>query len=397
MLEKLERKPLDFTSFPSIIRDMAENNSDAAAIIDELIELKGETISLSTLILLDDINIRGIQLYDLYKMCDQDIEKFYNKIINITKDDILSLNKISAPLCFYKAIFEGTSEDRKKDPQKYIFKDEEREKYTNNKSDNTAIEKDLYPAITEKEALDIIESNGFICGYRKEYVDNNHNSEIYRVFYNDLGDILYTTSLENKDIFLWQDAKLSTLYQKDGKHINYLIELKDHPFKVYNDFLNQHNEHIQDCDLMPIIKTIKGIQYLEHYPKYTSCIIASIYDLLSFEHTYQELDDGLRKIYKPLLECASDKAYDEIIKHLNSDDGIEIANDLQNILGYNLSKTKLIAAKERFCEAHGHEVNRAKKRFLSKLFSDDPYTKDINSKIIDVLKHDVDKIAPDLF
>lgn len=397
MLVKLERKPLDFTSFPNVIRDMSEDNSDAAAVIDELIELKGETTSLATLILLDDMNIRGTQLYDLYKMCGQDIDKFYDKIINITKDDISSLNKMSAPLCIYKAIFEGTSEDRTKYPQHYIFKDEEREGYTSHKPKDIAVGKDLYPSISQEEALEIIKSNGFICGYKKEYVDENHNGEIYQVFYNDLGDILYTTSLENKDIFLWQDAKLSTLYQKDGKNINYLIELKDHPFKEYHEFLKKHNERIQDVDLMPIIKTIKSIQYLEHFPKYTSCITASIYDLLSFEQTYQEFDNGLKEIYRPLLECASNKAYDEIMSHLNSDDGIEIANDLQNVLGYSLSKTKLIAAKERFCKAHGHKVNHAKKRFLSKLFSDDPYTQDINNRIIEVLKHDVDKIAPDLF
>ena len=110
----IEREMLDFSSLPNIIRLMIEDNSDAATVIDKLIELKGESKALATLILLDDMNIRGIQLSILYKMCNQDIETFYETVINITKDDIELLNRTSAPLCVYKAIFEGTSEDRKK-------------------------------------------------------------------------------------------------------------------------------------------------------------------------------------------------------------------------------------------------------------------------------------------
>ena len=117
--------------------------------------------------------------------------------------------------------------------------------------------------------------------------------------------------------------------------------------------------------------------------------------LLTFETTYQELDNGLKKIFAPLLEIASDLAYDEIINHLNADDGIEIATNLQNILGYSLSKSKLLKAKDRFCEAHGYKTNTEKKRFVSKLMSDDPYTKDMNHRIINVLKHDIEKVTSD--
>ena len=59
MLKKIERKILDFTSLPNVIQNMIEDSAEAASVIDELIELKGETNSLATLILLDDMNIRG--------------------------------------------------------------------------------------------------------------------------------------------------------------------------------------------------------------------------------------------------------------------------------------------------------------------------------------------------
>lgn len=389
----IERETLDFSSLPNIIRLMIEDNSDAATVIDKLIELKGESNALATLILLDDMNIRGIQLSILYKMCNQDIETFYETVINITKDDIELLNRTSAPLCVYKAIFEGTSEDRKKYPNKYIFTNVERENYTKNKEKNNAVEKDLYPTITIEEALKIIKNKGFKCGYKTEYINDNHIKEVYWIFYNKLGDILYTNSLENKNIFLWKDSKLNVVRSKDNNNINYVIELKDHPFETYDRLLtNSHNKLNEDMNLIPIIKTIKGIKYTEKNPNYSSCVTALIYDLLSFEQIYNELDEGLKAIYKPLLEQASDKAYDEIINHLNADDGIEIATNLQNILGFNLSKSKLLAAKDRFCKARGHETNNSKKKFLSRLVSDDPYTKDMNHRIIEVLTKDIETI-----
>ena len=388
-----EREMLDFSSLPNIIRLMIEDNSDTATVIDKLIELKGESNALATLILLDDMNIRGIQLSILYKMCNQDIETFYETVINITKDDIELLNRTSAPLCVYKAIFEGTSEDRKKYPNKYIFTNVERENYTKSKEKNNTVEKDLYPTITIEEALKIIKNKGFKCGYKMEYINDNHIKEVYWIFYNKLGDILYTNSLENKNIFLWKDSKLNVVRSKDNNNINYVIELKNHPFETYDRLLtNSHNKLNEDMNLIPIIKTIKGIKYIEKNPNYSSCVTALIYDLLSFEQIYNELDEGLKAIYKPLLEQASDKAYDEIINHLNADDGIEIATNLQNILGFNLSKSKLLAAKDRFCKARGHETNNSKKKFLSRLVSDDPYTKDMNHRIIEVLTKDIETI-----
>ena len=384
-----ERKELDFSSFPNVIKVMIEENANAASIIDELIELKGERNSLAALILLDDMNIRGVQLDSLYQMCNQNIETFYKTVISITKDDINRLNQKTSPICIYKAVFKGTSKDRKMNPEKYIFTDEEREKHFKNKENNYTVEKDLYPSINIENALKIIENKGFICGYKKEYINNHNEKEVYRVFYNSLGDILYTTSLENKNIFLWKDAKLNVTLEDNQ---NYIIELKDHPFKTYKETSkNKHNRSKNNLTL-PIIKTVKGMQYKEKYKTYDAHVTASIYDLLIFEQTYQHLDEGLKKIYKSLLENSSDKAYDEIINHLASDDGIQIATDLQNILGFSLSKSKLLAAKDRFYEAGGYKTKKEPKRFLSRLVSDEPYTKDMNNRIIDVLKHDIENI-----
>ena len=392
----IERETLDFSSLPNVIRLMIEDNSDAATVIDQLIEFKGENNALATLILLDDMNIRGTQLYTLYKMCNQDIKAFYETTINITKDDILQLNQASAPLCIYKAVFEGTSDDRKNNPNKYIFTNDERENYIKHKKtsqENNAVEKDLYPTISIEEALKIIKNRGFKCGYKKEYINDDHAKEIYQVFYNDLGDILYTNSLENKNVFLWKDSKLNVVRSKNNNNINYVIELKDHPFETYDNLIkNSHSKVNNDANLIPIIKTIKGIKYSEKNPNYSSCVTTLIYDLLSFEQIYDELDDGLKEIYKPLLNQASDMAYDEIINHLNADDGIEIATNLQNILGFNLSKSKLLAAKDRFCKARGHQTNNSKKKFLSRLVSDDPYTKDMNHRIIEVLTKDIETV-----
>ncbi len=398
-----KRKQLDFTSFPSVIKDMIEDSADAATVIDKLIELKGENTSLATLILLDDMNIRGTQIYSLYKLCEEDIRGFYSAVINMTKEGIDILNQTSAPLSAYKAVFAGTAEDRDKHPEKYIMTALEREKYTykkstyNEKKEENTVEKDLYPTIKIKDALKVISKNGFICGYKKEYI-NNHEKETYRIFYNERGDILQTISQENKDIFLWEDSKLNVMDTKNGiNYISYVIELKDHPFQTYNELLNNADsaENFVKTVQLPTIKTVEGIKYKHKNPTYSSSVTSTIYDLLTFETTYQELDNGLKKIFAPLLEIASDLAYDEIINHLNVDDGIEIATNLQNILGYSLSKIKLLKAKDRFCEAHGHKTNTEKKRFVSKLMSDDPYTKDMNHRIINVLKHDIEKVTSD--
>lgn len=386
MLKKItDRKTIDFSSFPNVIRTMATDNSTAATVIDLLIETKGEAATLAALILLDDMNIRGIQLANLYKMCQNDIENLYDKIINISKEDIHKLNQMSASLCTNKAVFEGTSEDRENNPHKYVFTPEEREAYFKHIDPNS----DLYPTIKTDEALKIIKEKGFTLGYEQSYT-NNHQKETYRVFYNEVGDILYTSSLDDKDIFLWRDSKLNAIRLNNGHEINYLIELKDHPFKTYEKLLKNNYKPINDASLLPVIKTIKGIKFSAKNSTYNAFVTASIYDLLTFNQTYQKLDAGLKKIYEPLLETASDIAYDELIKHLNGDSGIEIATNLQTIFDYNLSNTKLLAAKERFCQDRGH--NEPKRKFLSRLVSDNPSTSKMNHRIIEVLNKEYETV-----
>ena len=258
----MNRKPLDMVSLPNIIKDMIEDNSNAANIIDELIQTKGENNTLAILIILDDMNIRGIQIYNLYKMCNKNIENFYEKVININEQDIDELNFSTFSICKYKAIYDGTSRDRVENTSKYIFTDEERNSLRNKKSkdivqdilEDKEKQKDLYPSITSKEAINIINKNGFTCGYQKTYETSNKTNITYRVFYNKYGDILYTHSLENPDIFLWKEAKLHMLRKSNQQNhndincniyknikgiISYVIELKENPFKTYQKILEK--------------------------------------------------------------------------------------------------------------------------------------------------------------
>lgn len=373
-----KRETLDFNSLPAIIKEMTENNSVASKVIDSLIENKGESNTLAILILLDDMNIRGKQLELLYQMTDENIDKLYDKILNIKLEDIKKLNELSAPLCIYKAVYDGTSLERKENSEKYLFTDKERESIIKHKENNQ--NKDLYPNISIKKALEILKEKGFKCGYKKEYI-NKHSKEIYYIFYDKYDNILSTIALENKDLFLGKDSKLIKLKENSIEE----IDLKDNILDL-NELSKEKN-----YTLLPVIKTVKGILYKEKTHTYSSCITAYIYDLLSFEKTYNELDNHLKEIYKPLLEIAEDKAYDEIINHLKVEDGIEIAINLQNILGYSLDNSKLIKAKDRFYKSLGYNPTK-QKRFLSRLVSNEPYTKDMNKKIIEVLEKDIETV-----
>lgn len=373
-----KRETLDFNSLPAIIKEMTENNSVASKVIDSLIENKGESNTLAILILLDDMNIRGKQLELLYQMTDENIDKLYDKILNIKLEDIKKLNELSAPLCIYKAVYDGTSLERKENSEKYLFTDKERESIIKHKENNQ--NKDLYPNISIKKALEILKEKGFKCGYKKEYI-NKHSKEIYYIFYDKYDNILSTIALENKDLFLGKDSKLIKLKENSIEE----IDLKDNILD-----LNELSKE-KDYTLLTVIKTVKGILYKEKTHTYSSCITAYIYDLLSFEKTYNELDNHLKEIYKPLLEIAEDKAYDEIINHLKVEDGIEIAINLQNILGYSLDNSKLIKAKDRFYKSLGYNPTK-QKRFLSRLVSNEPYTKDMNKKIIEVLEKDIETV-----
>ena len=415
------RKPLDFSSLPLVIQEMIEDSSGAAAIIDELIEKKGDNNALTILIILDDMNIRGIQITNLYKMCDSDIEKFYEKVLTMTENDIENINYESYTVCVQKAIYDGSKEDRENNPEKYLFTDEERNNMRNIKSKDRALniletkikakQDDLYPSITKKEALSIINKHGFTCGYKKTYETNEKKIITYRVFYNDLGDIIYTSSLENPDIFLWGECKLNAMRKNEGRNleligcntyknikevIGYNIDLRKKPFETYQKILDKNEKLVDKIkhnyynnNLIPIISSNKGIEYLEKNKEYDNVVIKNICDLLTFKETYYDLDKKLKEIYKPLLTHAEEKAYDELLYQLNTDKGIDIALKLQEDLGIKLDKQKLYKAKERFLKTNKKHYDIPKSKFLSDAVVDDPKGNDINSRIIKIVTKDI--------
>ncbi|MBR2708469.1 MAG: hypothetical protein IKE90_03435 [Bacilli bacterium] len=415
------RKPLDFSSLPLVIQEMIEDSSGAAAIIDELIEKKGDNNALTILIILDDMNIRGIQITNLYKMCDSDIEKFYEKVLTMTEKDIENINYESYTVCVQKAIYDGSKEDRENNPEKYLFTDEERNNMRNIKSKDRALniletkikakQDDLYPSITKKEALSIINKHGFTCGYKKTYETNEKKIITYRVFYNDLGDIIYTSSLENPDIFLWGECKLNAMRKNEGRNleligcntyknikevIGYNIDLRKKPFETYQKILDKNEKLVDKIkhnyynnNLIPIISSNKGIEYLEKNKEYDNVVIKNICDLLTFKETYYDLDKKLKEIYKPLLTHAEEKAYDELLYQLNTDKGIDIALKLQEDLGIKLDKQKLYKAKERFLKTNKKHYDIPKSKFLSDAVVDDPKGNDINSRIIKIVTKDI--------
>ena len=407
------REKLDFSSLPTVIQGMTEDDSTSAAIIDELIQAKGENISVAVLIILDDMNVRGRQITSLYKMSENNIENFYNKVISITKKDIEKLNENTFTTCRYKAIYDGSSKDREINPDKYVLTEEERKQMINKKNKNHVYDmfdniskKDLYPEITSDEALKIIAKNGFNCGYKKIYENENGQNIIYRVFYNDMGDIMYTHSLEDPDIFLWGQSKLNVVridshnediincntYRNVKGIVGYNIELREKPFETYRQILKRNEkvvDHIKynyyDSNLFPIIESVQGINYKISNSDYENIVISGIYDLLTFPETYYDIDDQLKRIYKILLPYAEDKAYDELIYQLNTDAGVDIAIKLQKALGIKLDKEKLFEAKERFCKNNHNHFPTPKSKFLSQFVVEDPLDRELNKRILKIL------------
>ncbi|MBR2588062.1 MAG: hypothetical protein IKF82_06070 [Bacilli bacterium] len=415
----MNRKPLDFNSLPAVIQAMIEENTKAAAIIDELIEEKGETKSLALMIMLDDMNIRGAQIASLYKNCGQNINDFYEKILTIEKEDIDNINYESFATCKYKAIYNGSKEERTKNPEKYLFTDEERNDIRNIKNKDRMLgiventikprKDDLFPSIKKNEALSLINKHGFTCGYKKTYELDDTKEITYRVFYNEIGDIIYTYSLVNPDIFLWGECKLNAVRQTDNKKLDnvgcnayknikgivgYNIDLRKKPFETYEKVNDKQENPIESIkytyynnNLIPIIASENGIKYKYNNKDYKGLVTANIYDLLTFKETYYDLDEELKKRYSVLLSHAEDKAYDELIYQLNTDDGIQIALEIQNILGTKLEKTKLFAAKERFVKRNKNHFEIPKSKFLSDHVIEDPIGNSIEKRIMKIISY----------
>lgn len=414
----MDRKQLDLSSLSLVIQTMTADSSSAASIIDELLEVKGENSALAVLIMLDDMNIRGQQITSLYKIFGQNIDEFYDRVLSMSPLDINLLNEETYSICKYKAIYDGNKDDRENNPQRYLFTDEERSEIRNKKSKkrvHTILEDqnvkpknvDLYPSVGTLEALEIINDKGFTCGYKKKYEDSYGKKIVYRVFYNEFGDILYTHSLD--DLFLYGQSKLNVVRKntKEGyddlgcnAYINidgvvgYNIELRERPFEIYDKVLKREEPLVKDVkhnyfdsNLFPIIESLNGIKYKEKDKNYKSIVIGEIYNLLTFKETYLDFDEGLKKIYRPLLDNCEDKAYDEIIYQLNTDKGIYTALELQNALGLSLDKDKLIEAKNRFCKTNKTHFKVPKTRFLNPFVVEDPVQKQMDKRIVTILSN----------
>lgn len=414
------RKDIDFSNLALIIDSMAEDNSAASMIIDELLEAKGEMSTLATLIILDDMNIRGVQITTLYKMTRQNIEKFYEKAISMKEDDVEKLNYETFAICKHKAIYNGSKEDRNNNPEKYIFTDEERNEIRNKKSrkraqdmiiENQKKTEDLTPSISAKQALKIISSNGFTCGYQKEYENEEGQTIVYRVFHNDFGDILYTHSLKKPDIFLYGQSKLNIVRKSmihefeevgcnayinvDGV-VGYNIELKEKPFEKYVKILKRNEPIVDnikrryfDSNLFPIIESVEGIKYREKRKTYESLVISEIYNLLTFKETYLDLDDKLKQIYNSLLPFSEERAYDEIIFQLNTDKGVNLVKNLEKVLGIRLNREQLQKAKNRFCRLSNKHFNVNSPKFISSLVGKDALGKELDKRIEKVLNEKI--------
>ena len=362
-----KREILDFNSFPSVITQMVEDSSITAGIIDELIQNKGEKPALPILILLDDMNIRGVQISTLYKMCHQNIEEFYEKVINIKEEDIDTLNYKVATICPYKAIYNGSKEEREKDPDKYLFTDEERNEIKKEKEKHSAkallnsllkkSDKDkseLYPTVQTNKALEILKENGFNCGYQKMYENNFGEKEIYRVFYNKKNDLIVTHSKDNefligKGILIairQSDKKISDYRKEDGISC-YVIDLKEKPFETYQKIENEFSAPLNEkyYSFLPVIESEKSFKYKINHHTYQDLILTNIIDLFEFTNTYEQMNYELKKLYKNVLETNIQTAYDKIIKTLTNTN--QIIETLQN-LNIKLEKEEMLKAKERF-------------------------------------------------
>lgn len=413
----MNRKPVDFSNIALIVGEMSEDSSKTASIIDELLETKGQIEVVAAMIILDDMNIRGVQISTLYKLCGKNIDNFYRKILGMTEEDIKALNYETFAICKYKAIHGGSKEDRVLNPDKYIFTDEERAEIRKLKSKELARDmisekgksqiRDLTPSITYKKAKEIIEENGFTCGYKKTYENLKGQTIVYRIFHNDKGDILYAHSLVNPDIFLYGQSKLNmvrkstiTDFEKIGCNayinidgvVGYNIELRERPFEKYYKILERNEKTVEtikrtyyDSNLFPIIESKESLKYREKRKTYEALVISEIYNLLIFKETYLDLDEKLKTIYKSLLPFSEERAYDEIIFQLNTNRGVDIIKKLEKVLGIKLNREELVKAKNRFCKQKSKHFGIEPPKFVGSLIETDALSKELDKRIASVL------------
>lgn len=118
-----------------VVIKMSEGVPGACVAIGKLLESGNN--GCMYLLELDDMNIRGSQIWQAYKnYCNEDIEKFTEAIRNRDKEMIDFVNRELASVGEEKAVESGASFDRVKTPEKYRFTEEEVEKMKNQRQEN---------------------------------------------------------------------------------------------------------------------------------------------------------------------------------------------------------------------------------------------------------------------
>lgn len=127
-----EKITLEDTGLNTIFK-MSEGNPGAVKGLTSLIQ-DDPTNGLMLMLGLDDMNIRGSQIWSAYKhYCNEDIEKFKEVIHNRDKDMVEFVNEHEASVGGEKAVTSGASFDRSKVPGKYRFTQEEVNELRENK------------------------------------------------------------------------------------------------------------------------------------------------------------------------------------------------------------------------------------------------------------------------
>lgn len=112
-----------------VIIKMSEGNPGAITALTTFMKDNPEN-SFMLILGLDDMNIRGSQIWQIYKYyCEEDIEKFRQVIKDRDVDMIQYLNEQNAVEGNEKAVSGGASFDRSKKPHLYRFTEEEVELY----------------------------------------------------------------------------------------------------------------------------------------------------------------------------------------------------------------------------------------------------------------------------
>ena len=132
---------LEDTIFDTIYK-ISEGVPGAIVPITEL--MKSQEKGFLLLLSLDDMNIRGSQIWEAYKyLYNEDIEKFAKAIQNRDPKMIEFINQELASVGGEKAVFGGASFDRSKMPEKYRFTEEEVEQLKQDRENRKEREKQI--------------------------------------------------------------------------------------------------------------------------------------------------------------------------------------------------------------------------------------------------------------